>query len=176
MYKDIVNKINNIISKKYIPFIVILVASIFVSIPLLSRKLNMLYDDGVQHICRLMGTFQSIQEGQTFPVIMSNFANGFGYSWNLFYSPITAYAPLIFKILGFSFTNCIKMFMFLVVFLSGVSMYFFTKKVTKNEMVSTLSAILYIFAPYRFTDMYVRNALAELTSFIFLPIVFLRNI
>lgn len=173
MYKDLVNRLNNIISKKYVPIIIILVASIFVSIPLLSDKLNMLYDDGVQHICRLMGTFQSIVEGQTFPVIMSNFANGFGYSWNLFYSPVTAYIPLIFKILGMSFTNCIKMFMFLVVFLSGLSMYFFTKKVTKNDIVSTLAAIIYIFAPYRLTDMYIRNAIAELTSFIFLPMVFM---
>ena len=169
MYKDITDK-------KYMPIILILIASIFVSIPLLSDKLNMLYDDGVQHICRLMGTFQSIEEGQTFPVIMSNFANGFGYSWNIFYSPVTAYVPLIFKILGMSFTNCIKIFMFLVVFLSGISMYFFTKKVTKNDIVSTLAAIIYIFAPYRLTDMYIRNALAELTSFIFLPMVFMRNI
>lgn len=176
MYKDIINKISNMIPKKYIPIILILIASIFVSIPLLSKNLNMLYDDGVQHICRLMGTFQSIKEGQIFPVIMSNFTNGFGYSWNLFYSPITAYVPLIFKILGFSFTNCIKLFMFLVVFLSGVSMYFFIKKVTKNDIVSVLAAILYIFAPYRFTDMYIRNAIAELTSFIFLPMVFLRII
>lgn len=176
MYKDIVNKISNMIPKKYIPVILILIASIFISLPLLSQKLNMLYDDGVQHICRLMGTFQTIQEGQTLPVIMSNFANGFGYSWNLFYSPITAYVPLIFKILSFSFTNCIKLFMFLAVFLSGISMYYFTKKVTKNDIVSTLAAILYIFAPYRLTDMYVRNALAESTSFIFLPMVFLRII
>ena len=36
---------------------------------------------GVQHIARLMGTFQSIEENQKFPVIMSNFCNGFGYSW-----------------------------------------------------------------------------------------------
>jgi len=176
MYKDIVNKISNIIPKKYVPIILILIASIYVSLPLLSEKLDMLYDDGVQHICRLMGTFQSIQEGQTFPVIMSNFTNEFGYSWNLFYSPITAYIPLIFKILGFTFTNCIKIFMFVVVFLSGISMYFFTKKVTKNEMVSTLAAIIYIFAPYRLTDMYIRNAIAELTSFIFLPMVFMRFI
>lgn len=176
MYKVIINKINSAIPKKYIPIIIILIASIFVSIPLLNKNLNMLYDDGVQHICRLMGTFQSIEEGQNFPVIMSNFANGFGYSWNLFYSPVTAYMPLIFKLLGFSFTNCIKIFMFLVVFLSGILMYFFVKKVTKNDIISALAAILYIFAPYRFTDMYIRNALAELASFVFLPMVFLRNI
>lgn len=152
--------------------LIILIASIFICLPLLNKNLNISYDDGIQHICRLMGTYQSMQEGQIFPVIMSNFCNGFGYSWNLFYSPLTAYIPLIFKIIGFSFIDSLKIFIFFVTFLSGLSMYFFTKEVTKNKKIATLAGLFYIFAPYRFTDMYLRNALAELTSFVFLPMVF----
>ena len=79
-------------------------------------QLDITYDDGIQHICRLMGTYKSIEEGQSFPVIMSAFCNGFGYSWNLFYSPFTAFAPLLFKWIGFSFAGCIKLFMFVVTF------------------------------------------------------------
>lgn len=158
-------------NEKYYSIIIILIASIFVCIPLMSKNIDMTYDDGIQHIARLMGTYQSIQEGQT--SIMSNFCNGFGYSWNIFYSPITALAPLIFKLLGVSFTACIKLFMFVVIFLSGYFMYVFTKKVTNNNNVSIVAAILYILAPYRLTDMYIRNALAELASFMFLPMIFL---
>lgn len=158
-------------NEKYYSIIIILIASIFVCIPLMSKNIDMTYDDGIQHIARLMGTYQSIQEGQT--SIMSNFCNGFGYSWNIFYSPITALAPLIFKLLGVSFTTCIKLFMFVVIFLSGYFMYVFTKKVTNNNNASIVAAILYIFAPYRLTDMYIRNALAELASFMFLPMIFL---
>lgn len=90
----------------------------------------------------------------------------------MFYSPITAYLPLIFKLFGASFIGCMKLFIILVNFLSSISMYFFTKEVTKNKKVSLIAGIFYIFAPYRFTDMYLRNALAELTSFIFIPMVF----
>lgn len=158
-------------NEKYFSIIIILISSIFICIPLMSKNINMTYDDGIQHICRLMGTYQSLQEGQT--AIMSNFCNGFGYSWNLFYSPVTAFAPLIFKLLGVSFTVCIKLFMFAVVFLSGYFMYVVTKKITKNNKIALVSSILYIIAPYRLTDMYIRNALAELTSFVFLPLVFL---
>ncbi len=158
-------------NEKYYSIIIILIASIFVCIPLMSKNIDMTYDDGIQHIARLMGTYQSIQEGQI--SIMSNFCNGFGYSWNIFYSPITALAPLIFKLLGVSFTTCIKLFMFVVIFLSGYFMYVFTKKVTNNNNVSIVAAILYILAPYRLTDMYIRNALAELASFMFLPMIFL---
>lgn len=158
-------------NKKYFSIIIILIASIFVCIPLINKNIDMTYDDGVQHICRLIGTFQSLQDGQA--AIMSDFCNGFGYSWNLFYSPLTAYLPLIFKILGVSFATCIKLFMFLVVFLSGYFMYLFVKKLTKNNNIAIIASIFYILAPYRITDMYVRNALAELTSFVFLPLVFL---
>ena len=157
---------------KIIPYVIILIAVIAICIPLLRKDLNMYRDDGIQHICRLMGTYQSISQGQFFSVIMTNFCNGFGYSWNLFYSPITAYLPLILKIFQISYTSCIKIFMFIVVYASGITMFKFTQKVTKNNNIAMLAAIFYILAPYRITDMYVRNALAELTSFVFIPMVF----
>ena len=153
-------------------YIIILVISIIISIPLLNNNFNIYRDDGIQHIARLMGTYQTIEEGEIPPVIMSNFCNGFGYSWNIFYSPITAFVPLIFGVITNSFELMLKLFMILVTFLSGIAMYEFVKKVTKNRSVGVLSAIIYILAPYRLTDMYARIAIAELTSFIFLPIVF----
>ena len=157
--------------EKVYSIIIILIASIFICIPLMNKDIDMTYDDGVQHICRIIGTHQGIQEGNS--TIFENFCNGFGYSWNLFYSPITAYFPLIFKLIGVSYAICIKLFMFTVVFLSGFFMYLFVKKIVKNNNIALIASIFYILAPYRFTDMYIRNALAELTSFTFLPLVFL---
>ena len=158
--------------KKIIDYAIILIFAIALSIPMLSQNFNIYVDDGIQHIARLMGTMQSIEEGQVIPVIMSNFCNGFGYSWNLFYSPITAYIPLIFRIFTSSFELMLKLFIVLVGFLSGISMYEFVNKISKNRYAGLLSAIIYICAPYRLTDMYMRMAVSELTSFIFLPIVF----
>lgn len=167
------SKIRAILEKENVKCIILLfIASLFICMPLISKKIDITYDDGIQHIARLMGTYQSITEGQSFPVIMSNFCNGFGYSWNLFYSPLTAYLPLIFKIFGASFIECIKIFMFLCVFASAIAMYFCTKEITKNKKIAVLAGIFYVFAPYRLTDMYLRNALAELVSFTFLPMVF----
>lgn len=158
--------------ERFKTYIFIIVISIIISIPLFQENFNIFLDDGIQHVCRLMGTYQSITEGQTFPVIMSNFCNEFGYSWNLFYSPLTTYIPLLFRIFSNSYVICLKMFMLLVTILSGISMYEFIYKVTKNKYAGLLGAVLYILAPYRLTDMYQRIAIAELTSFIFLPIVF----
>lgn len=154
-------------------YLIILIFIVIISIPLMSENINIYYDDGIQHIARLMGTYQSITEdGQAFNVIMSSFCNGFGYSWNIFYSPLTAYFPMIFRIFTSSYEAIFKLFIFLVSFLSGIAMYEFVKKVSQNRLAAILAGILYIFAPYRITDMYIRYAIAELTSFIFIPIVF----
>lgn len=170
-------KVKQTLKNENIKSIVFLcIASIFICLPLLNTNLNIAYDDGVQHICRLIGSYQSIEEGTFFPVIMSKFCNGFGYSWNLFYSPLTAYMPLLFKLFGVSFIACIKLFMFTLTFLSSITMYFCTKEITKNKKIALLAGIFYIFAPYRLNDMYIRNALAELASFVFLPMIFERTI
>lgn len=163
---------NLLTNKKALSYIIIIFISIFICIPLFSKYMDISRDDGIQHICRLIGTFNTLKQGNLFPVIMSDFCNGFGYSWNIFYSPITAYIPLIFKIFTSSFVMCLKLFMLFTITLSGVFMYQFVYKITKSYKAGVISAILYMCAPYHLTDLYNRIAIAELASFIFLPIVF----
>lgn len=171
--QKLINKIpKEIREKSYINYILIIFFSIIICVPLANKNLNIYIDDGVQHICRLIGTYQTLEAGEFLPMIMSNLCNNFGYSWNIFYSPLTAYAPLIFKIFNISFTSSLKIFMFVITVLSGIAMYKFVVKVTKNKNIATLAAILYVLAPYRITDMYIRVAIAELTSFVFIPIIF----
>ena len=160
--------IPNIKNGEYANIAIIFIVSIFVCLPLLNKNCNIYIDDGIQHLCRLIGTEQTLVSKQFLPMIMSNF----GYSWNIFYSPLTAYIPLIFRIFSFSFETCLKLFMFVVTVATGIAMYKFVIKITKNKNIAILASVLYIIAPYRITDMYVRMALAELTSFIFIPMVF----
>lgn len=158
--------------EEIINYILIIIASIIISIPLANKNLNIYRDDGIQHICRIIGTEQTLADKQFLPMIMSNLCNNFGYSWNIFYSPLTAYMSVVFRIFNFSYVNCLKLCMFVIVLLSGLTMYKLTLRITKNKKLATLASIIYILAPYRITDMYIRTALAELASFIFIPIVF----
>lgn len=58
-------------------------------------------------------------------------------------------------------------------------MYFFVKKILqkkdidddKKHYIALLAASFYICAPYRISDMYIRVAIAEVASFIFIPII-----
>ena len=52
-------------------------------------------------------------------------------------------------------------------------MYKFIISITKNSNTSALVSIIYLTFPYHLTDLYVRNALGEFMSFMFLPLVFL---
>jgi len=166
------NRLKNLTEKKWFCYGLILFVSGLICIPLFSSQINLFQDDGVQHICRFIGTEKSWIENPIFPVIMSDFCNEFGYSWNLFYSIFTAYVPLLFRFFGASYLTCLKLFLYLVTALSGFTMFAFTKRVTKNEKIALLASIFYILFPYRITDMYMRIAIAELASFIFLPMVF----
>lgn len=169
MKKNLTKLLKN---KTILSYLIILAIALYICIPLFSKNMDISRDDGIQHICRLIGTYNTLKEGQIFSNIMSDFCNGFGYSWNIFYSPLTAYFPLIFKLITSSFVICLKISMFISIFLSGVFMFQLTHKIFKSYKVGVISAILYMSAPYHLTDLYNRIAVAELASFIFLPLVF----
>ena len=127
--KYLLGKVKTFIhNKSFIASLFIIIVSIISLIPMFNQNYNIQFNDGVQHICRLIGTEQSIKEGEIISVIMSKFCNGFGYSWNLFYSPVTAYLPLIFRIFTTSYEMCMKLFVLAVSIGSGFAMYFFVKK------------------------------------------------
>lgn len=159
-------------NKKVVSYIIIFFVALCICIPLFSKNMDISRDDGIQHICRIIGSKSSIKTGNIFPVIMAGFCNGFGYSWDLFYSPLTASLPLIFTLFTSSYVMCLKLFMLFTMFLSGIFMYKLVYTISKSHKAAVFSGLIYITAPYHLTDLYNRIAIAELASFVFLPIVF----
>lgn len=159
--------------RNLIDILVIVLVACLVGIPLLNSNLDIYYDDGIQHIARAYGTKEVFENNKLFPNIISSFSNGYGYSWNLFYGPISIYGILIINLLVNNFVVAYKIFIFICMALSGYCMYKFVKDISGNENVGILGSILYMTFPYHLTDMYTRNALGEYVSFIFIPLVFL---
>lgn len=152
-------------------YFIIVIISLMLSAPLIIKGLIVAHDS-VYHISKAIGTVNALKEGQFFPYIVSNFANGFGYSWNLFYPPISTYGVIFFRIFSNSYINGVKLLLVATLILSGTFMYNFMHDVTKNKMIALLSAIIYITAPYRLTVIYIRMAIGEIISFVFVPLVF----
>lgn len=160
-------------NRKLIDILIIILAGIILCIPLLSSNINVYRDDGIQHIARAFGTMQSIKEDGLLKNVISSFSNNFGYSWNFFYGPFSTFGIIICKLLLSSYINGYKLFVFICLIVSGIAMYKFVRKLTNNRNTALLASILYIAFPYHITDLYLRNALGEFVSFVFIPFVFL---
>ena len=56
MIKNKIKLKSIIFNKTLIASFFIIIVSVIVSIPMLNPNFNMQFDDGIQHICRLIGT------------------------------------------------------------------------------------------------------------------------
>lgn len=151
----------------------LIIIALIMCVPMLKNNLSVYADDGIQHIARAFGTFEAMKAGVLFGNIIPNFSNSFGYSWNLFYGAFTTIGIIIFKLIAGSYIIGYKLFAFVCMLLSGIFMYKLVKDISDNKNVGVLAGSLYMMAPYHLTDLYVRNAIAEFASFMFIPLVFL---
>lgn len=168
------DKIKNILkNENFRCVLVLIVIALIMCAPMLKNNLDLYADDGIQHIARAYGTYEAIKEGVFLGNIIPNFSNGFGYSWNLFYGAFTTFGIILFKLITGSYIVAYKLFAFICMFLSGLFMYKLVSDISDNRNVGVLAGALYMMAPYHLTDLYVRNAIAEFASFMFIPLVFL---
>lgn len=167
MVKSFFKKYNSIGKEYYL----IAVVSILLASPLFVSGLFHAHDIGY-HMYKLVGLMDAIHNKEFIPLIAPKLANNFGYSWNIFYAPLSAYIPAFFKIFILSYTSSLKLFIFFTIIVSGITMYRFVLDFSGSTNVAVLSSIIYITAPYRLVDIYVRGDMGEILPFVFLPILF----
>lgn len=160
------------IEENYKCYLIILFIAIIVTSGLLINGLPNGHDVDA-HMARAVGTGEALSEGQFPPLITSNFANGFGYSWNIFYPPLATYLMTILKIFLSTYANSLKQLIIIAVIIAGIGMYELLKEITKKNKISLLGSIMYMCAPYVLVDIYTRVALGEILSYAFFPILFL---
>lgn len=117
--------------KQYKYFIAIFLVALILSIPLFWKDLNVYYDDGIQHIARAYATYLSIIDGEHTEVLLS-LANGFGYSWDLFYGNASTVIILIGKFITTTFIGGYKFVLFLGLLLSRNNNVLFRKKTNQK--------------------------------------------
>lgn len=168
--KKLLHKIKQ--NRTIVDIIGIFFIALLLAMPIFDSNNDVFFDDGSQHLMRAYGTYQSILQNGSGNVI-SDFTNGFGYSWNLFYGPLSTGTVIICSIILGGFNIGFKVVMLLILFLAGSFMYKFLYELTEQRNTAYLGAIIYITSPYFFTDLYIRHALGELGAFVFIPMVFL---
>ena len=153
---------------KYI--LLILVVSIVVMLPkiLSNYQVN---DDTEFHVSNTLATLKTMDDWVP-DDILPDLAGNYGYATRQFY-PVLAHTTTAYtmKIFNLDVMTTFKIVHTLILFLSGVAMYFLAKRYLKKDYLAFTSALIYMLLPYHLTDIYVRDALAECFLFIFLPLI-----
>ena len=154
---------------KFSPFILILLLFALPLLNLLTPGLPVTHD-GIDHVARIANFYKNLEEGILIPRWAGNLNWGFGHPILMFLYPLPSYATSFFHFLGLNLIDSFKLFFASSFILSGIFMYLWLKEfLGKNAAI--LGAVLYLFAPYRFIDLYVRGAIGEHAAFVFMPLV-----
>ncbi len=126
--------------------------------------------DGQDHIARIANFYQNLLEGNLIPRWAGNLNWGYGHPILMFLYPLPSYAASLFHFLGFSYMDSLKIVFGAAFIISGFSMYLWVREFL-DEQSGFIAGIIYMFAPYRFVDLYVRGAIGEHVAFVFPPLV-----
>ncbi|MDP2638355.1 MAG: 6-pyruvoyl-tetrahydropterin synthase-related protein [Candidatus Levybacteria bacterium] len=157
--------------KKYIFLIIFVLISIIPILDLFKSGLPLTHD-GQDHVARIANFYQNLSEGNLIPRWAGNLNWGYGHPILEFLYPLPSYIASFFHFLGFSLVDSVKLVFGIAFILSGLTMYLLVRELLEDKMVAFFSGLLYIIAPYRFVDLYVRGAIGEHVAFIFPPLIF----
>lgn len=128
--------------------------------------------DSVSHVVRVASFYQSLTEGNLFPRWSQTLNAGYGHPIFMFLYPFASYFTALFHLFGFNFVVSLKLVLATSYILAGAFMYLWLKRHFSSSAALAGAAVFQL-APYRFVDLYVRNALGEHVAFMFVPLVFL---
>jgi hypothetical protein len=121
-------------------------------------------------LTRMVEFDAAMRAGDYFPVWSPDFYFGHGSPLFQFYSPLCYYLAEIPALAGLHYSTALKVAQCFALFASGMAMYRLASTYLSG-WAACLGGVLYMVAPYRLVDMYVRHAFAEHCAFIWLPLI-----
>jgi uncharacterized membrane protein len=161
--------VENKISPDYLILLILTLISVIPLLDLLSPGLPVTHD-GQDHVARIANFYQNLKEGNIIPRWGANLNWGYGHPVLMFLYPLPSYVASLFHFIGFSLVDSTKIFFAISYIFSGLTMYLWLKQFLSRN-AAYIGALLYLFAPYRFVDLYIRGAIGEHAAFIFPPLV-----
>lgn len=123
------------------------------------------------HLTRIEGLKAGLLAGQ-FPVRMNpDIVSGKGYPFSLMYADLLLYPAAILRILGFSLQTVYKLYLAGITLATALVTRYVLRRMFNNETVALAGTALYLLAPYRLTNVYVRASVGEYSAMVFLPLV-----
>jgi hypothetical protein len=155
--------------KQYWGVILACLLTVFALLPLFHPGFFPIHDD--EQVGRLYELDLAIKAGHIPPRIAPDLGFGYGYPLFNFYPAFVYFLGEIFVLLGFSYIVSIKLVIAFGFIAAAFFMYLFAKEYI-GESGGVAAAVAYTYAPYHSVDVYVRGALPEFWSFVFIPALF----
>ena len=147
-----------------------LLLTVFALGPLLQPGYSWGAHDARHNVYFLFEFDRSIQDGIWYPRWAPDFTFGYGYPFFNIYGPLASYVGEVFHLIGFDFVSSVKIVFGLSIVLSGLAMYLFVRRLM-GPKAGLVAALVYVYVPYHVFDLYVRAALAESVTYVFVPLV-----
>ncbi|MEW5717510.1 MAG: glycosyltransferase family 39 protein, partial [Chloroflexota bacterium] len=130
-----------------------------------------IYAHDARHSVYFLQMFDAtLRDGAWYPRWAADMTFGYGYPLWLILAPLPFFVGEAFHLVGFDFVSAVKLVDGLAVFCSALTMYLFASRVL-GKNAGLVAAIAYVYIPYHLVDLYVRAAQAELTAFVFPPLI-----
>ncbi len=156
----------------FLIFLVFILSTFLFLHPLLKGQAIAGHDAGY-HYTRLQLFTTALKQGQ-FPVRWIEIP-GLSLSHPLFeFYPVLFYYPgALLSFLGLPYLNGAYATLFLAAAFGWLGMFVLVKKLTASNLAGVLAATLFLFTPYRLSQLYVRASFGEFLAVSFLPFLFL---
>lgn len=153
--------------ENFIIYIFLILCTLIVTLPIFGQKMVKFQTDTSFHLARLQG----LENYFSSPVNFTNFGNQ-GKMANIFYPPITLLPIQIVQLFTKNYEIVFKFTWFVISLITVFISYFSMNKITSNKWSSLLFAILWTFAVSRVNKQLYSNAISNVYSMAFIPLVF----
>lgn len=133
--------------------------------------------DWLVHFQRMISLNEELDGGQLPPLFDYWTPGQFGYSWQMFYPPLSSWLFLLTRVITFETASTLVQMklVFLIIFIVAfISAYYAAKRQHGSAAAGYLCAILFVTSGYFLTNIFIRFALGEILAMSFMPL-FLRG-
>lgn len=123
------------------------------------------------HLMRIDGILSDVSFHNLPVRVQSKWLDGYGYPVSILYGDLFLYAAAVLRKLGLAIMPAYRIFVVGINTATVLISYFSFNTIFKNKAVSVLTTVLYSTAAYRLVDEYVRSAVGETLTIVFLPAV-----
>lgn len=150
------------------PIVIVILFSLLAGRTLMTPGYFNMHDD--LQLMRQLEMEKCFYDGQIPCRWVPDMGYGFGFPLFNFYPPLPYLVGQVFRTIGFTFIDTIKIVFLLSFLVSGVAMYLLSKEFF-GKLGAVVSSGFYIWAPYHSVDIYVRGAMNEAWALSWFPLI-----